>query len=62
MPTSCRRRTMPPILRHSTLAAASILTAVTSGFNQSIAEGLLIKGEQFARMVPTADLREGLKA
>lgn len=50
------------ILRHSPLAAASILTAVTRGINQSIAEGLLIEGEQFARMVPTADLREGLDA
>ncbi|WP_048645067.1 crotonase/enoyl-CoA hydratase family protein [Nitratireductor soli] len=50
------------ILRHSPLAAASILIAVTRGINQSIAEGLLIEGEQFARMVPTADLREGLDA
>ncbi|PDS78929.1 crotonase/enoyl-CoA hydratase family protein [Rhizobium sp. L43] len=50
------------ILRHSSLATASILTAVTRGINQSIAEGLLIEGEQFARMAPTADLREGLDA
>lgn len=50
------------ILRHSPLAAASILRAVTRGLNQSIAEGLLIEGEQFARMAPTADLREGLDA
>lgn len=50
------------IRRHSPLAAASILTAVTRGINQSIAEGLLIEGEQFARMAPTADLREGLDA
>lgn len=50
------------ILRHSPLAAASILTAVTRGINLSIAEGLLVEGEQFARMVPTADLREGLEA
>jgi enoyl-CoA hydratase/carnithine racemase len=50
------------ILRHSALAAASILTAVTRGINQSIAEGLLIEGEQFARMAPTDDLREGLDA
>lgn len=50
------------ILRHSPLATASILTAVTRGINQSIAEGLLIEGEQFARMAPTADLREGLDA
>ncbi|MBB4577438.1 crotonase/enoyl-CoA hydratase family protein [Rhizobium lentis] len=50
------------ILRHSSLATASILTAVTRGINQSIAEGLLIEGEQFARMASTADLREGLDA
>ncbi|MGD9476992.1 crotonase/enoyl-CoA hydratase family protein [Shinella sp. G-2] len=50
------------ILRHSPLAAASILTAVTRGVNQSIAEGLLVEGEQFARIVPTDDLREGLNA
>ena len=50
------------ILRHSPLAVASILTAVTRGLNLSIAEGLLIESEQFARVAPTADLREGLEA
>jgi enoyl-CoA hydratase len=50
------------ILRYSPLAAASILTAVTRGLNVSIAEGLLIESEQFARIAPTADLREGLDA
>ncbi|MFD2051617.1 crotonase/enoyl-CoA hydratase family protein [Mesorhizobium calcicola] len=50
------------ILRHSDLAVASILTAVARGLNQGIAEGLLVEAEQFARMVPTADLREGLDA
>ncbi|UVK44708.1 crotonase/enoyl-CoA hydratase family protein [Mesorhizobium sp. AR07] len=50
------------ILRHSGLAVASILTAVTRGLNQSIAEGLLVEAEQFAHMAPTADLREGLDA
>lgn len=50
------------ILRHSPLAVASIITAVTRGLNGSIAEGLLIETEQFARVVPTADLREGLNA
>ncbi|RWN24756.1 crotonase/enoyl-CoA hydratase family protein [Mesorhizobium sp.] len=50
------------ILRHSQLAVASILTAVTRGINQSIAEGLMVEAEQFARMAPTADLREGLDA
>ncbi|MFB9985175.1 crotonase/enoyl-CoA hydratase family protein [Mesorhizobium kowhaii] len=50
------------ILRHSDLAIASILTAVARGLNQSIAEGLLVEAEQFARMAPTVDLREGLDA
>ncbi|MER9163784.1 crotonase/enoyl-CoA hydratase family protein [Mesorhizobium sp. M0715] len=48
------------ILRHSDLAIAGILTAVARGLNQSIAEGLAVEAEQFARMAPTADLREGL--
>lgn len=50
------------IMRHSPLAAAGILTAVTRGINVGIAEGLLIESEQFARLAPTADLREGLDA
>ncbi|KUM26870.1 enoyl-CoA hydratase [Mesorhizobium loti] len=50
------------IIRHSQPAVASILTAVARGINLSIAEGLLVEAEQFARMAPTADLREGLGA
>ena len=50
------------ILRHSPLAAARIITAVTRGLNTTIAEGLQIESEQFARMVPTDDIREGLDA
>lgn len=50
------------IMRHSPLATASILAAVTRGINASIGEGLLIESEQFARIAPTADLREGLDA
>jgi enoyl-CoA hydratase/carnithine racemase len=50
------------ILQHSTLAASRIITAVTRGLNASIAEGLAIEGEQFARMVPTRDNREALDA
>src|ERR1700678_4322319 len=56
--TACRdlaRR----ILRHSSLAANAIITAVTRGLNMSIAEGLQIESEQFARVVPTHDLGEG---
>ncbi|KOF21354.1 enoyl-CoA hydratase [Ensifer adhaerens] len=50
------------ILRHSPLATQTIITAVTRGLNMSIAEGLLLEGEQFARMVPTPDLAEALEA
>lgn len=50
------------ILRHSPVAVARIITAVTRGLNVSIAEGLQIESEQFARMVPTFDIREGLDA
>jgi enoyl-CoA hydratase len=50
------------IIRHSPLAVAGILTAVTRGLNASIEEGLQIESEQFARVAPTHDLREGLDA
>ena len=50
------------ILRHSPVAAASIITAVTRGINMTIAEGLQVESEQFARVAPTRDIREGLDA
>ena len=50
------------ILRHSPLTASRIISAVTRGLNASIAEELAIEGEQFARMVPTHDIREALDA
>ena len=50
------------ILRHSPVTAARIITAVSRGLNASIAEGLAIESEQFARMVPTHDLGEALQA
>jgi len=50
------------IMRHSPLAVGSVITAVTRGLNMAIGEGLLIESEQFAAMVPTSDLREGLGA
>ncbi len=50
------------ILRHSSLAAARIITAVTRGLNTSIAEDLAIEREQFARMCATRDVHEGLDA
>jgi enoyl-CoA hydratase len=48
------------ITRHSSLAAAAIITAATRGLNMSIDEGLQVESEQFARMAPTRDLSEGL--
>ena len=56
------RMLLERILVHSPLAVATILTAVTRGINLPIAEGLAVEAEQFARMAPTADLREGLGA
>ena len=50
------------ILRHSPLTASRILAAVTRGLNATIAEGLEIESEQFARMAPTYDTREALDA
>lgn len=50
------------ILRNSSLAIASVMTAVTRGLNQTIAEGLATEAAQFARMIPTHDLSEGLAA
>jgi enoyl-CoA hydratase/carnithine racemase len=50
------------IMRHSPLATASIITAVCRGLNMTIGEGLQVESEQFARVVPTRDIREGLDA
>jgi enoyl-CoA hydratase/carnithine racemase len=50
------------ILRHSPLAASRIITAVTRGLNATISEGLAIESEQFARMVPSHDIRAALDA
>ncbi|MCC0044995.1 MAG: crotonase/enoyl-CoA hydratase family protein [Brucellaceae bacterium] len=50
------------ILRHSPIATARIITAVTRGINATISEGLQIESEQFGRMVATNDIREGLDA
>lgn len=50
------------ILHHSPLAVTGVITAVTRGINLSIGEGLEVECEQFARMVPTHDLGEGLSA
>jgi enoyl-CoA hydratase/carnithine racemase len=50
------------IMRHSPSATAAIITAVTRGLNMAIGEGLQMESEQFARVAPSPDLREGLDA
>ncbi len=59
---SAARELAQRILRHSPLAVAGIISAVTRGINASIGEGLLMESEQFARLVPSHDLGEGLAA
>ncbi|PWG61197.1 crotonase/enoyl-CoA hydratase family protein [Sediminicurvatus halobius] len=50
------------VTRHSALAVEAALTAVNRGVNVSIDEGLAIESAQFARLVPTQDLAEGIAA
>lgn len=48
------------IIRHSPHAVAATITATTRGLNMGIAEGLQAESEQFAAVMPTAELRAGL--
>ena len=50
------------IIRHSPGAVGSIITAVTRGLNMATAEGLQVESEQFAGLVASHDLGEGLTA
>lgn len=50
------------IVRHSPLAVGAVITAVTRGLNMGIAEGLQAESEQFAALVPSHDLGEGIDA
>ena len=50
------------IIRHSPLAVGAVITAVARGLNMGIAEGLQAESEQFAALVPSRDLGEGLDA
>ncbi|MDR3467922.1 MAG: crotonase/enoyl-CoA hydratase family protein [Xanthobacteraceae bacterium] len=50
------------VIRHSSASVAAVLGAVARGLNVPITEGLRIESDQFARLVPTTDLREGLAA
>jgi enoyl-CoA hydratase len=56
------RKLAERIIRHSPLAVSAVITAVTRGLNMPIAEGLWIESEQFAALVPSHDLGEGLAA
>jgi enoyl-CoA hydratase/carnithine racemase len=47
------------IARFAPAAVTSCLHAVTRGLNTTIDEGLAIEAEAFARMAPTAALRQG---
>ncbi|WP_407158971.1 crotonase/enoyl-CoA hydratase family protein [Bradyrhizobium sp. STM 3557] len=48
------------IIRHSPDAVRSVITSATRGLNMAIAEGLQVECEQFAALVGSADLDEGL--
>lgn len=50
------------IVEKSAMAVTACLEAVTRGINLSIDEGLAVEASQFARMVPTDDIREGIGA
>ena len=50
------------IARHSPGAVAACLRSVTRGINVSIDEGLAIEAMQFASMVPTPDIRQGIES
>jgi enoyl-CoA hydratase len=59
---SAARELAARIVRHSPLAVGSVITAVTRGLNMSIAEGLQVESEQFAALVSSSDLGEGINA
>jgi enoyl-CoA hydratase len=50
------------IVRHSPGAVRSVVTATTRGLNMAISEGLQVESEQFAGLVDSSDLDEGLAA
>ncbi len=50
------------IARQSPAAVRACLESVTRGLNLTIDEGLAVEASQFARMVPTADIRGGIRA
>jgi enoyl-CoA hydratase/carnithine racemase len=59
MPLSEARALAMQIARHS---PAACLRSVTRGLNVSMDEGLAIEAMQFGAMVPTRDIRDGIRA
>ena len=59
---SAARELATSIIKHSPLAVGAVITAVTRGLNMGIAEGLQVESEQFAALVPSHDLGEGINA
>lgn len=50
------------IIAKSPVAVSACLASVTRGINLSIDEGLAVEANQFAQMVHTTDIREGINA
>jgi len=50
------------IIRHGPDVVAAVITAATRGLNMAIAEGLQVESEQFASLVGSRDLEQGLAA
>ncbi|MGJ4958604.1 crotonase/enoyl-CoA hydratase family protein [Bradyrhizobium sp. HKCCYLRH2015] len=50
------------IIRHGPDTVGSIITAATRGLNMTIGEGLQVESEQFASLVGSRDLADGLAA
>jgi enoyl-CoA hydratase len=56
------RQLAETIVGKSSAAVTACLASVTRGINLSIDEGLAVEANQFARMVQTTDIREGINA
>ncbi|WP_315733954.1 MULTISPECIES: crotonase/enoyl-CoA hydratase family protein [unclassified Bradyrhizobium] len=50
------------IIRHGADTIAGIITAATRGLNMAVGEGLQVESEQFASLVGSRDLTDGLAA
>jgi enoyl-CoA hydratase/carnithine racemase len=50
------------IIEKSPAAVTASLASVTRGINMTIDEGLAVEASQFAQLVATSDIREGISA